>query len=77
MSNLHEEHMRRVKAANEAETTFAHELARAALQGFRDGAAAAGHPVDLIAADHHYLDQGCERLMCCGVFLDWKPKDTA
>lgn len=76
MSTLHEEHMRRVIAVNGAETTLEHQLALAALHGFRDGAEAAGRAVNLLDADYHYLDLGSERPMCCGVFLDWQPKET-
>ena len=55
----------------EVADTVEHRLARARLDGFREGAKLAG--VDLaaliFAADEYYLDQGIDRPMCGGEWL--------
>jgi len=41
--------------------------------GFRKGLEAAGIRPALMACDLYYLNQGVDRPMCCGVWLDWNP----
>ena len=36
-----------------------------------------GRRVDLTGCDLYYLEQGIDRPMCCGEFLDWKAVDDA
>lgn len=67
-------HIQMVEAVNDATTEREHERAEARLEGFRLGLEAAGVKPNLLGCDMHYLNQGIDRLMCCGVFLDWKPK---
>jgi hypothetical protein len=71
--NIHLTHMSLIDAVNNSQTELQHQLAEARLGGFREGLRIGGYEPDLIAADMHYLDQGIDRPMCCGVFLDWKP----
>lgn len=70
-------HLALVKKVNESKTQREHDLAEAMLRGFRDGVEAAGARLDLIAADLLYLDQGIDRPMTCGVWLDWMPEPTS
>lgn len=78
MSHLQEAHIACVEAVNNAKTQSEHDAASLFLRGFRAGLQAAeqdgiAHGYHLIACDQHYLDQGIDRPMCCGVFLDWSP----
>ena len=69
---LHEKHIERIELVNNAQTLEAHQEFLAELNAWKDGVADAGVRLDLIAADLHYIDQGIDRPMCCGVFNDWK-----
>lgn len=71
--SLHEKHIAMIEAVNNSKTEHEHREADLKLEGWRDGVEAAGKRLDLCAADWHYMEQGIERPMCCGVFLDWKP----
>ena len=73
---LHERHLELVDATNDADTEGEHTRRQIALQGFRYGVEAAGKTLDLIACDFHTMGKyGQDREMCCGVLLDWKPKE--
>jgi hypothetical protein len=65
-------HIDLVEAVNSALTEAAHSDARLRLEGFREAVDIVGER-HLIALDNHYLDQGIDRPMCCGVWLDWEP----
>jgi hypothetical protein len=72
---MHTKHIELVEAVNNAKTHQEHDRALAVLEGYRIAlhyalAQFSGH---LIACDKHYMDQGIDRPMCCGVFLDWTP----
>jgi hypothetical protein len=69
-------HIARVEAVNNATTEVEHRLREAELRAFRDGMRAAGVEPDLMGCDWHYIEQGVERPMCCGVWLDWTPTDA-
>jgi hypothetical protein len=72
--SLHEEHMKRVDAVNNAQSQAEHWAAQDVLRGFRDGVKAAGVTLDLTQCDLEQFERGFEgRPMCCGVFLDWEP----
>lgn len=71
--DLYEKHIELVEAVNNAKTELEHILAVSLLAGWREGCSDAGKPVSLIDADLYYIDQGIERPICCGEFLDWKP----
>jgi hypothetical protein len=68
---LHEKHIERIDLVNSAPTLEDHRESLAELRAWRDGVADAGVRLDFIAADLHYIDQGIDRPMCCGVFNDW------
>jgi hypothetical protein len=69
---LLEKHIELLEAVNNAKTSKQYGLAYHRLIGFRDALAAMSIN-QLMACDLHYLDQGIERPMCFGVFLDWEP----
>jgi hypothetical protein len=69
-------HIQLLEAVNNAKTQAEHDRAEAVLEGFRIALAEAYEHrlgIDLMDCDRYYLDQGIDRPMCCGVFLDWKP----
>lgn len=73
---MHEKHIELVEAVNNAKTQDEHDRAEAVLSGFRIALEESQSPFFgglLMDCDRHYLDQGIDRPMCCGVFLDWKP----
>ena len=76
MTQLLDKHIELVESVNNSRTIAEHESAKQRLRGFRD---ALDHmeprPMHLVKCDHHYLDQGIDRPMCCGVWLDWVPND--
>ncbi len=64
-------------AVNEATNQQEHDSALAFLRGWRQGVEDAGCDWSGISADMHSMAKyGEERPMCCGVLLDWKPKDA-
>lgn len=73
---MHKKHIELVEAVNNAKTQQEHDLAEAVLKGFRLALAEAYDSelgFMLMDCDSHYMNQGIDRPMCCGVFLDWKP----
>ena len=74
MSNkiIHTEHIRRIDRVNQSLTVDDHRMRERALNAWRQGVEDAGGKIDYMAADLHYLDQGIDRPMCCGVWLDWE-----
>lgn len=73
---MHEKHIELVEAVNNAKTQAEHDRAEAMLEGFRLALDESGSPFYgqlLMDCDRRYMDQGIDRPMCCGVFLDWKP----
>jgi len=75
MSELGRKHIQIVEAVNNAQTESEHERSKAVLQGFREALKiiAPSFGAMLMDCDNHYLEQGIDRDMCCGEFLDWKP----
>ena len=77
---LHEKHIHLIELVNRATTERERYNHLLQLTAWRAGVQDAGVELDLIAADEHYLDQGIDRDMCCGVWLDWsepqKPTPT-
>jgi hypothetical protein len=65
-------HIELVEQVNNAKDEREHSARQFYLDGWRDGLFSAGVNLSLMAADQHYLDQGVDRPMCCGVFLDWQ-----
>ena len=77
MINLHDKHIQLVEIANDSKTRHEHDKALTFLQGWRTGVghAAGVRTLSYMACDQHYLDQGINRPMCCGIWLDWKPAE--
>lgn len=76
MARSHDKHIEYVEAVNNATTREEHDLAEVRLRAFREGLRAAGVEPDLMGCDLFYMDQGIDRPMCCGVWLDWEPLHT-
>lgn len=70
---LHEVHCALVDKVNNSKTELEHRTSEIYLNGWRDGVRSTGRRVDLIAQDIRHINNGIDRPMCCGVFLDWKP----
>lgn len=70
MSPLFNRHIELIELVNESKTQRSHEENSLVLRGFREA-------LDLLKISHctlcdmHYIEQGINRPMCCGVFLDW------
>lgn len=74
--DVYEKHINLVEKVNQSKTTEEHMKNLLSLEAFRDGyRETSGFGFMLMACDSHYIDQGIDRPMCCGVWLDWKPKD--
>lgn len=71
---LHEKHTRWLDLVNYAETLEEHTLRRAQLDAWRTGVKDSGIILGPDAGDLHYLDQGIDRPMEDGGWLDWEPK---
>lgn len=74
---LHEKHMHRVELVNRSKTGAEHSARELELRAWRQGVEDAGLRINLCAADNFYLDQGIDRPMCCGVWLDWSEEIEA
>lgn len=74
IGSISAEHARLLDAVNNANTEYEHTRAEAFLNGWRRGVESCGRAIDYCGADMYYINQGVERPMCCGVFLDWKPE---
>jgi len=72
MNKLFEKHIELVVKVNSADSELQHTMAERELYGFRM-ALEALNINQLMECDWHYIDQGIDRPMCCGVFLDWQP----
>ncbi len=72
-TSIEAEHIRLVEAVNNAPTERLHDRFQDHLWGWREGVKACGYELDYCAPDMHYINQGNERPMCCGVWLDWTP----
>lgn len=71
--DIHTTHIRIVEAVNKSKTTEEHHSAYKFLMGYRQAIEDLGYKIPLIEADMHYINQGIDRPMCCGVWLDWTP----
>ncbi len=71
---IHERHLELVRAVNDSRTERQHERAGSYLDGFCEALRRIGVETGemIMAADLYYIDQGIDRPMCGGVFLDWK-----
>lgn len=75
MRTLDYTHEQLIDAVNSQETIEGHAIAAAELRGFRAGWSRTGKTEgwQIIAGDNYQADNGINRPMCGGVFLDWKP----
>lgn len=73
--NIHEKHIELIEAVNNSATERTHWDNYNVLNGWRQAFDDMGRTLDLCACDMHYIDQGIERPMCCGILLDWKPME--
>ena len=73
--SIYEKHCLLLDAVNNAQTITEHDTMVMCLESWRSGVKDAGAygSISLIDADMYYLDQGIDRPMCGGVWLDWKP----
>lgn len=70
--NLFDKHIELIEAVNNSTTDEHHNYAQQRLYGFRN-ALEIMKVYQLSHCDNFYLEQGIDRPMCCGVWLDWKP----
>ncbi len=66
---IFEKHIQLLEKVNNAPTNDLHHVYCMELYGFRTALRLVGIN-QLIECDLYYLDQGIDRPMCCGVFLD-------
>jgi hypothetical protein len=69
----YDEYIKRLTAVNdEHKTEIEHRLLKAELHGWMQGIEdATGYHFN---GDYYYIEQGIDRPMCCGEFLDWESK---
>jgi len=72
---LSNRHIELVEEVNNSKTYQEHFARDMHLCGFREALDLMGYKNFRIEADLHYINQGVDRPMCCGVFLDWKPSE--
>jgi hypothetical protein len=75
VSTLWTKYIELLEAANNAPTFAEHERCCQRLYGYQNAMQELGIPY-CIQSDNHYLDQGIDRPMCCGLWLDWEPAPT-
>ncbi len=84
--NIEARHRELIAAVNNSKTQAEWNKADATLRGWRMGVSNASgdayeygwmNVMDWHDADLHHKGKDSERPMCLGVFLDWKPSDTA
>jgi hypothetical protein len=79
MNSFYEKLIQKIEAVNNAKTQEEHDENYLILNSWKDGvrdcAKHLGLFISVMAdADNYYLDQGINRPMCCGVWLDWEPQ---
>lgn len=70
-----EVHIQLVEKANQSTTRDEFKSNCDVLHGFRKCLGVLGYTSQLFKCDMYYIDQGIDRPMCCGVFLDWEPEE--
>ena len=70
---INEKHILHIEAVNNSKTVEDHAANVLYLTAWRNGVRDSGINISLIAADMFYIDQGIDRPMCSGVWLDWEP----
>ena len=61
-----------VEAVNFAKTEWEHREAQLRLEGYKQRCREMGQMWPCCDLDMHFMDE--DRPMCCGEFLDWRPK---
>ncbi len=78
MGELFEKHIELIEAVNNSETVDEHTYRHSMLIGFRAALSAQGIN-QLIECDWHIMEKEnkdeSKRPICCGVYLDWEPKE--
>lgn len=69
---MHQKHIKLVELVNNSKTIEQHRFNENYLDGWRQGVKDSGITLSLLDCDIYYLDQGIERPMCAGVWLDWE-----
>jgi hypothetical protein len=69
-------HIELVESVNNSRTQAEHDERKIYLRGFRETAKMFVN-IDWCACDMHYINQGIDRPMVAGVFLDWQPASEA
>jgi hypothetical protein len=70
MNDIFNRHIELLERVNRSATNKEYDKAYAYLCAFREALALTGIN-QLMDCDNYYLEQGVDRPMCCGVFLDW------
>lgn len=68
---IHDKHMHRIELVNRSTTKEEHDIRERELNAWRCGIEDAGIRLDYMAGDRYYLEQGIDRPICCGVWIDW------
>lgn len=73
---LYDEYIKRLIAVNdEDKTELEHRILKTNFDGWKRGVKdATGFHFN---GDYYYIEQGIDRPMCCGEFLDWKSRQDA
>ena len=61
-----------VEAVNNAKTETQHREAQLRLEGYKKRCEEHGESWPCCQLDEHF-DDGSDRPMCCGIYLDWEP----
>jgi hypothetical protein len=74
MKILFDKHIELIEAVNNSKTEEQHYINMARLDGYRTALEIMQEEY-YIECDRYYIDKGVNRIMCCGVFLDWIPTE--
>ena len=69
-------YIEKVKVINAAKTEDEHSRLRLEVRAWAEGVRDAGGHIYLMDGDYHYIEQGIDRPMCCGIWLDWEPSNS-
>ncbi len=72
---INDKHIAYIEKVNNSKTIQEHFENTLILEIWRRGVSDAGVKLSCLDADIFYIDQGIDRPMCCGVWLDWLPHD--
>ncbi len=75
VSFLTDKYISLVIKVNNSKTKEEHLENQNHLNSWMEGVKDSNGVVRLVEADLYYLNQGIDRPMCCGVFLDWRENE--